>query len=161
MQLFFQEKFLSGKMVISDMEGNTVYTGKKHWFWGDIRLKDTNKKKVAKIIERSGLFNKGFYIFEGRKKIAKIKRKFSLINQKFSVGKLGWEITGNFVAKEYTVKNGEEVIATIKRNKLLAVTEGYTVDIPNEENAVKVICVVLVLNTILGRQKGKLLKKVV
>ena len=159
MQLFFQEKFLSGKMVISDMEGNPVYTGKKHWFWGDIMLKDNNKKKVAKIKERSGMFNKGFHIYEGRKKVAQLKRKFSLVNQKFSVKKLNWEVTGNFVAKEYTVKKGDEVIATIKRNKLLAITEGYTVDVVDDANAVKVICIVLVLNTILGRNKKKLFKK--
>ena len=159
MQLFFQEKFLSGKMVISDMEGNPVYTGNKHWFWGDIMLKDNNKKKVAKIKERSGMFNKGFHIYEGRKKVAQLKRKFSLVNQKFSVKKLNWEVTGNFVAKEYTVKKGEEVIATIKRNKLLAITEGYTVDVVDDANAVKVICIVLVLNTILGRNKKKLFKK--
>ncbi len=159
MQLFFQEKFLSGKMVISDMEGNPVYTGKKHWFWGDIMLKDNNKKKIAKIKERSGMFNKGFHIYEGRKKVAQLKRKFSLVNQKFSVKKLNWEVTGNFIAKEYTVKKGEEVIATIKRNKLLAITEGYTVDVVDDANAVKVICIVLVLNTILGRNKKKLIKK--
>lgn len=159
MQLFFQEKFLSGKMVISDMEGNPIYTGKKHWFWGDIMLKDNNKKKVAKIKERSGMFNKGFHIYEGRKKVAQLKRKFSLVNQKFSVKKLNWEVTGNFVAKEYTVKKGEEVIATIKRNKLLAITEGYTVDVVDDANVVKVICIVLVLNTILGRNKKKLFKK--
>ena len=159
MQLFFQEKFLSGKMVISDMEGNPIYTGKKHWFWGDIMLKDNNKKKVAKIKERSGMFNKGFHIYEGRKKVAQLKRKFSLVNQKFSVKKLNWEVTGNFVAKEYTVKKGDEVIATIKRNKLLAITEGYTVDVVDDANAVKVICIVLVLNTILGRNKKKLFKK--
>ncbi len=159
MQLFFQEKFLSGKMVISDMEGNPVYTGKKHWFWGDIMLKDNNKKKVATIKERSGMFNKGFHIYEGRKKVALLKRKFSLVNQKFNVKKLDWEVTGNFIAKEYTVKKGEEVIATIKRNKLLAITEGYTVDVADDANAIKVICIVLVLNTILGRNKKKLLKK--
>ena len=159
MQLFFQEKFLSGKMVISDMEGKPVYSGKKHWFWADIILKDVNNKKIAKIKERSGAFNKGFHIYEGRKKVARLKRKLSLVNQKFSVSKLGWDVTGNFVSREYTVKNGNEVIATIKRNKLLSVTEGYTVDIVDDANAVKVICIVLVLNSILAKKKGKLFKK--
>jgi uncharacterized protein YxjI len=73
---------------------------------------------------------------------------------------LDWVVTGNFVAREYTVKKGEEVIATIKRNKLLAVTEGYTVDITNEEDAIKVICIVLSLNKILAKTKGKLLSKI-
>lgn len=159
MQLFFQEKFFSGKMVITDMEEKPIYTGKRSSWTGTIKLTDANKKKIATIIEKNGLFNKGFTIKIGRKKVAKIKRKLSLLNQKFHVKKLEWDITGNFVSKEYTIKKGEELIATIKRDKLISLTEGYTVDVTNPEDAVCVICVVLVLNTILRRQKGKIFKK--
>ena len=158
MQLFFQEKFLSGKMVITDMEEKPVYTGKKS-FWSETINLFEGKKKIAYIVERNGLFNRGFHIRVGRKHVARIQRKFSLLNQKFHVKKLEWDITGNFVSREYTIKKGEEIIATIKRDKLISLTEGYTVDVVNPEDAVCVICVVLVLNKILRKQKGKLLKK--
>ena len=159
MQLFFEEKFLSGKMVITDAEKNPVYTGKKGTWIAGINLKDNEGKKIAKIVEYDGLFKKGFDIKVGRKKIATVKKKMSLVNQKFSVKKLDWDITGNFVAKEYTIKKGDELIATIKRDKLIAITEGYSVDIVNDENAVAVVCVVLVLNSILRKKKGKLVKR--
>ena len=119
---------------------------------------DDKGKKVAKIVEYDGLFKKGFDIKVGGKKIATVK-KMSLVNQKFSVKKLDWDITGNFVAKEYTIKKGEEIIATIKRDKLIAITEGYSVDITHDEDAIAVVCVVLVLNSILRKKKGKLIKK--
>ena len=51
MQLFFEEKFLSGKMVITDAEKNPVYTGKKGAWISGINLKDNEGKKVAKIVE--------------------------------------------------------------------------------------------------------------
>ena len=160
MQLFFQEKFFTGKAVITDMEEKLVFTGKKS-FWSDsLFLLDTENKKIAKIIERNNMFNKGFVIKEGGKKVAKIKKKLSLVNQKFHVNKLDWEITGNFLSKEYVIKKGEDVIATIKRNKLISLTEGYSVDITNDEDAARVMCVVLVLNKILSKNKGKLLQKV-
>ena len=159
MQLFFEEKFLSGKMVITDAEKNPVYTGKKGAWISGINLKDNEGKKVAKIVEYDGLFKKGFDIKVGGKKIATVKKKMSLVNQKFSVKKLDWDITGNFAAKEYTIKKGEEIIATIKRDKLIAITEGYSVDITHDEDAITVVCVVLVLNSILRKKKGKLIKK--
>jgi uncharacterized protein YxjI len=160
MQLFFEEKFLSGKMVIKDAEKNPVYTGKKGFWTASITLSDNEGNKLAKILEYNSLVKKCFEIKVGKKKVATVKKKLSLINQKLKVKGLGWDIVGNFLASEYTIKNGDEVIATIKRDKLIAVTEGYSIDVVNDENALTVVCLVMVLNRILAKKKGKLLKKI-
>ena len=160
MQLFFEEKFLSGKMVIKDAEKNPVYTGKKGFWTASITLSDNEGKKLGKILEYNSLVKKCFEIKVGKKKVATVKKKLSLINQKLKVKGLGWEITGNLLAREYTIKNGDELIATIKRDKLIAVTEGYSIDVVNDENALVVVCLVMVLNRILAKKKGKLLKKI-
>ena len=160
MQLFFEEKFLSGKMVIKDAEKNPVYTGKKGFWTASITLSDNEGNKLAKILEYNSLVKKCFEIKVGKKKVATVKKKLSLINQKLKVKGLGWDIVGNFLASEYTIKNGDEVIATIKRDKLIAVTEGYSIDVVNDENALAVVCLVMVLNRILAKKKGKLLKKI-
>ncbi len=160
MELFFKEKFsFKGKSEITDMDGNVVYTSKNGGFWvAKTFLMDNNKKKLAYIVEKNGLFNKGFVITVGKKKIAKIKKKFSLINQKFHVNKLEWDIKGNFTSKEYTITKGDELIATVKRAKTIALLEGYSVDIVDPANAETVMCVVLVLNNILKSKKLKLFK---
>ena len=161
MELFFQQKLsINSKVQITDENENPVYTGTTNGWTGVITLKDADNKKVAKIIHKNSLFDKSYTIKVGGKKLAKIKKKFSLINQNFNVKKLGWTIKGDFVAKEYTITKGEEVVATIKKAKLVSLLDAYSANITNEEDAVAVMCVVLVLNNILNAKKGKLLKAI-
>ena len=160
MELFLQEKFsLNSKVVISDADKNPVFIGKKGFFSGKMKLIDaTTKKKLATIIEKRSLFlGRRFIVKKGFKKLAKIKKKLSLVNQKFSIKNLGWDIKGNFTAKEYTITKGEELIATITRNHLIALFEGYRIEITNSDDAAIVVAIVMVLNKILGERKAKLI----
>jgi len=161
MELYFQEKLsLNGKVVITDAEENPIYTGKKGMFGkGKLFLLNKDGKKVITIIEKNGMFNKGFTIKKGNKKIAKLKKKFSIGNQKFSIAKLGWDITGNFLSKEYKITKGETAIAEIKKTKLVSLLEAYSIDVHEEDMVEEVLGTVLVLNKILGDKKKKLIKK--
>ena len=159
MELFFQEKLsLNGKVVITDMEEKVVFTGKNSFNKKKTFLFDENKKKLATITYNNGLFNKGYLVKIGRKKVALIKKKLSLVNQNFKIKKLDWDVKGNFASKEYTISKGDETIAVIKRAKLVSLLEGYSVNITNDEDVVKVMCVALVLNKILHNKKMKLIK---
>ncbi len=161
MELFFKEKMsLKGKTEITDAEGKAVYTSKDGGFFiAKTYLMDAEKNKLATIETRGGRFNMHYDIKVGKERIARIKKKLSIGSQKLSIKELGWDIKGNFTAKEYTITKGEETVATIKRAKLISLLEGYSIDIPNEENAEKVVCIALVLNNILKSKKGKLLSK--
>lgn len=162
MELFFQEKLsLNGKVIISDMNETPVYTAKNGVAFTSHKtyLYDKDENKIATIIQNDSLFNSGYVIQIGKKKIAKLKKKLSLVNQKFHVKKLEWDIKGNVLASEYTITKGDAVIATVKRAKLVSLLEGYNINITNDEDAVNVVCMVLVLNRILGQNKKKLLKK--
>lgn len=164
MELYVQEKLsLKGKTAITDAEQNTVFTSEKGVFFNDgkIFLYDAQGKKIATILEYNGLLNKGFVIKLGKKKVAKLKKKLSLVNQKFKVKKLGWDISGNFLSKEYHITNNGEKIADITKKSLVSLLEAYSVDIANPDDAAVVVCIVLILNKILNKKKGNLLKKAV
>ena len=162
MELYFKEKLsLRGKFEITDAEGNVVSTGKKGFWSGIITLTDTEGNKLVSIIEYDSIFNKSFVIKQGKTKVAKMKKKLSLIGQKLHIKNLEWDVKGNFLAKEYTITKGEEAIAEIKKSKLLALTESYAITINNDENAANVVAVALILNQILKNKKGKLLKKAI
>ena len=117
--------------------------------------------EYVSIIEYDSIFNKSFVIKQGKTKVAKMKKKLSLIGQKLHIKNLEWDVKGNFLAKEYTITKGEEAIAEIKKSKLLALTESYAITINNDENAANVVAVALILNQILKNKKGKLLKKAI
>ena len=167
MELFFQEKFsLKGKVVVTDMNEKPVFVGERGVFFNDYKTylydaaaEGKKKVKIATILQNDSLLNKGYTIKVGKKKVAKLKKKLSLVNQNFKVKGLNWDVKGNFIAREYTITKGDEVIAVIKRAKLLSLLEGYSVTITNDNDAVTVACVVLVLNRILNDKKNKLFKK--
>ena len=160
MELYFKEKLsFRGKVEITDADGNVVYTGKKNLF-GKLILKDAEGKKLVTIKEGQTIFTRGFYIKDGFKTVAKLKRKLSIINQNFKIKKLDWIVKGNFLANEYTITKGDEMIAEIKKAKLIALLETYSITVPNDENVPNVVAISLILNQILKNKKGKLLKKV-
>ena len=161
MELYFQEKLsLNGKVEITDADGNVVYSGKKNVLNGKLILKDKDGKKLVTIVEKGGLFGKCFVIKKGLfKTVAKVKKRISIVNQKFKVKKLNWDIKGDFVALEYKIVKGDEPIAEIKRKKLVSLLEGYSIDIHDEEKAPEVLAVALVLNQILKDKKKNLISK--
>lgn len=159
MELYFQEKMsFKGKVEITDAEGNVVYTAKRGFWDSGLTLKDAEGNKIVTVVEYNGLF-KRFEIKKGRKKIAKMKKKLSLIGQKMHIKSLDWDVKGNFIAKEYTITKGEEVIAEITKKKMVSLLEAYSINIHNDENLAEVLGVTLVLNQILKNGKKKLLKK--
>lgn len=161
MELYFKEKLsLRGKVEVTDKDGNIVYSGKRAFFTGNLTLRDKDGKKLITILEKNGLFGRCFFIKKGFKTVAKMKKKISIVNQKFRVKKLDWDIKGDFVAKEYKIVKGEEAIAEIKRSKLVALLEQYVIDIHSEDDAPAIIAVALVLNQILGERKMNLVNKV-
>lgn len=162
MELYFKEKLsLRGKVEVTDQDGNVVYSGKRSLFTGNLTLKDKDGKKLITIVEKGGIFGRRFIIKSGMfKTVAVMKQKISLINQKFRVKKLDWDIKGNFTAKEYQILKGETPIAEIKRAKLVALLETYVIEIHSEEDAASIIAVALVLNQILGEKKSKIVGKV-
>ena len=160
MELYFQEKLsLNGKVEITDAEGNVIYTGKKSAWSGKLILNDKDGNHVVTISEGQTIFNKGFTIKKGKKKIAKMKKKLSLIGQKMHIKSLDWDVKGNFVAKEYNITKGDEAIAEITRKKMVSLLEAYAINVHNDENVPEVLAVALVLNQILKNNKKKLLKK--
>ena len=161
MELNFQEKLsLNGKVEITDAEGNVVFSGKKNIFNGKLVLKDKDGKKIVTIVEKGGLFGSCFVIKKGLfSTVAKVKKKLSIVNQKFKVKKLDWDIKGDFVALEYKIVKGETPIAEIKRKKLISLLEGYSIDIHEEDKAPEIVAVALILNQILKDRKKSLISK--
>ena len=161
MELYFKEKFsLNGKVEITDAEGNVLYSGKRGFWSGKLIMKDGEGKKLVTIKPGKTIFTRGFYIKQGFKTIGKMKQKISIVNQKFKVKKLDWEVKGNFLANEYTITKGDEVIAEVKKAKLVALLETYSINVTNDEDVANVVAVCLILNRILKSKKKKLANKV-
>ena len=161
MELFFKEKLsLNGKVEITDAEENVLYSGKESFWTGKLIMKDGEGNKLVTIKPGKTIFTRGFYIKQGFKTIGKMKQKISIVNQKFKVKKLDWDVKGDFLASEYTITKGDEVIAEVKKAKLIALLETYSINVTNDEDVANVVAVCLILNRILKSKKKNLANKV-
>lgn len=162
MELFVQEKLsLTGKVEIKDANDVVVFKGRNGTFFNKKKtyLYDANGKNVVTIVD-GGFFTRSFKIKKGKKTVAVMKQKLSLIKQNFKVSKLGWDVKGNLTFTEYHITNNGEKVADVTKKKLVSLLEAYSVDIAKEEDAAVAIAVVMIINKILGEKKGNLVKSV-
>jgi uncharacterized protein YxjI len=65
---------------------------------------------------------------------------------KFTVNVNGWKVEGDFFGWDYTINDGNNLIATISK-ELFNFTDTYTIDV-KEENALEALLVVLAIDAV-------------
>jgi len=74
-------------------------------------------------------------------------KELSLLRPKFSVRNLGWTVSGNFMAHDYTVESGGGVIMRITK-AWLSWGDSYELDIAEPENELICLCAALAIDCI-------------
>lgn len=71
-------------------------------------------------------------------KVGEIKKELTFWKPQFHIDFLGWQIDGDFLEWDYTIRDREgSVIATLYK-EVLSWTDTYTLDIMNESDALYV-----------------------
>lgn len=122
------------KKKIFDENGNLLYRVKnKFWHLPYSRkafIYDENGTKVAQIVAKYA-FKKKFYIEGYKDQIS---------------------ITGNFFGYNYSICQNGDVIGTLNK-KVISLTDTYTLDIPNEEDAPFMVALVIAIDNIIDGTK--------
>lgn len=122
-RLFIKEEYMSiqNRMLVKNEEGRDTYliVGK----WGrvgdslSIYTMDGDRLVEAKQ-QKLSIFPKFDLLIDGEK-ICSVKKHPGLLgikNPYFTVSKLQWLITGDFLAQRYTVRNKSKVIMELEKN---------------------------------------------
>lgn len=154
MQYFIKQKVFSLKDKFNVVNGNqeTLFQveGKMFSLRNKLNLMDpsgatlfTAQKKLFKI------FPEYIILSNDGTEVARVKRKFSILTQKYDVfeGNNEMDVEGNFLGHSFQVnKNGRIAASIIK--KYLSFGDSYVIDVEDENNAVLYLFIVIIIDQI-------------
>ena len=126
------------------VEGEIISLGKK------LHLYSLQEEEIAYIHQKVlALLPHYFISVEGKDEI-EVEKKISL-TPKFVVDDLGWEVEGDFLAHEYDIKKGEDIIANVSK-KWFSWGDSYEIDVKNDADVIMALSVILVIDADLSNQ---------
>jgi len=143
--------------AIRDQNGQEVYyvDGKALSFRKKLSFLDKNKQEVILLTQK--FFSKGFIIKRNGSVIATVRRKRFCVRPQFvlTVSKKNkYEVIGDLVGHEYTIKLNSENIARVSK-QFFAMSDSYGVDITGGEPIFVLAAVIIVDLTLHGSDTSK------
>ncbi len=131
---------------IYDESGAVLYKVEGKPDWGHrLQVYDPNGDYLGMIKQELFHLEDTFDVYIGQDKVGKIQKKFSLLTPKFAIDYNGWEVDGKWMEWNYTIKSGDDTIATVKQ-ELLHIGDTYVIDVENEADALGVLLVMLAID---------------
>ena len=136
-------------------EGKNVYvvSGKPWSFVYDLTMTDPEGSEVASIREKFFTLRPTFTISEQGKTALILRKTSSFRSQRFQFENKGWDIKGDLWNREYTIIDGENIIASISRKKS-AFNGTYEMEIYDPKDAVLGAAITLWADCIGRRQSA-------
>ena len=153
MKLALKQKVFSLKEAFTVMneDGDPIYqvAGKLISVGHKLTVRDMDDQEVAYIHQKAlALVPKYFIEIAGGDEV-ELKGHITLLKPHYTLEAEGgdWEIRGDFLSHEYEMKRGKEVVATVTR-QWLSWGDSYLLDVPNDEDAVTALCVMLAIDCV-------------
>ena len=151
MKLLFKQKFFSwfDSYNIFDEAGNVFFHVEGQLSWGHLfHIYNQNNIHIGTLKEQIFRFLPHFTMFENDNKVGEIIKEFSLFRPKFSLTCSDWIVTGNIWEWDYSIINSKnDVIAYISK-QLFNFTDTYVLYIKNNNDALRVLMIVLAIDAI-------------
>ncbi len=106
-----------------------------------------NGEEVGAIKEKLLAFMPTFRAFIGEREVGQVKREVSLISRRYSVDFLGWDVDGDILGLDYTVRQGDRVVMRVSR-ELFECTDTYIVDYANPADEIPALLLALTIDAV-------------
>ena len=158
MTLYIQQKMLSAwdTFFVKDETGADVYQivqPRKTVTVGlQLQILDMEGNELAFIKQKALALNGTFFVTVGGVQTATIKKKFTMFKPKYVVEELGWTITGDFLAHEYTIENESGVpIMSIHKDWTLW-QDSFAIELFDTSRVLEALAVVVVIDHIVDHE---------
>jgi len=153
MRYVIREKFfrLGEDSTINDEFGRPVIEvdGKVFSIHHTLIMRDLNGNELATIKKQLAALSPTYHVTRNGQEIAAIRKKiFSPFVDRYSVDIAGSEelhVTGSIFEHDYTIRRGNQVVATVSK-AWISLTETYGVDIAPGEDDLLILATVLALD---------------
>ena len=156
MKLYIKQKIFTwgDKFTIYDEAGNDKYyvEGEVFSFGKKLHIYDLSGNEVAFIHQEVFSFMPKYYINVGGMDIAEVKKHFTFFRQEYSVNGFGWYVEGDFFEHEYTISDGNRLVASVYR-EWFTLGDAYALDISDHVKEEHALAVALVIDAVISAQR--------
>lgn len=158
MKFKIKQKMLSfaDNFTIKDENENDRYMvkGKVFSLGSKLRLFDMIGNELVYIEQKLMKLLPEFHLFVNGQDVAKVKKEFTLLKQKFNIDStLGkYTIDGNFFGWDFTINKDGRPAAVVSK-KFFALSDTYGVDVAEGENEAFMLALVIVIDQVLHNNK--------
>ena len=149
MRLYIKQKVFSwgDRFTVKDEYGNDKYIVEGEVFsWGKkLHVYDMAGTEVAFIKQKLWSFLPCYHVFLADEVVAEIRQEFTLLRPRYTIGGLGWEIEGSFLAHDYLITCGGRDIVSI-RKEWMTWGDSYELNIANPADELLALAVVLTID---------------
>lgn len=152
-KFYMQEKVISAKETFYVkneaeencylVEGDMVQIGGKK-----LHIKDLNGVEIAMLQQKLLSLRPKFFIFKHDQQVGELVKKIG-IKPKYFIDGLGWEISGKFLAHDYTISDGTRDIVKIHK-AWISIGGCYELDVEDDVDDAMVIAAVLAIETVMA-----------
>ena len=148
-EFYIQQHQLSKRTrtIVKDEKNRDIYLMVGNW--GRKRdallLYQMNGQLIASIKQASFIFGSKFIIYENYQKVGEMRKIFNWPGDFYYIKQLHWAAHGDIYQHKYQIHHFNERIMTMDKANFLT-GNYYSLDIPNEKNAPKCICIAAVMD---------------
>ena len=111
-----------------------------------MKICDPQGHELGLVKEKIITFLPKFELYEGGRHIGRISKKLSLFSPKFSIDFNGWQVEGNFLEWDYTIRDARgNWVATIGK-ELFHLSDTYVMEIRDPSDALHVLMFALAMD---------------
>ena len=156
MKLYYKQKVFSlrQRSEIMDEFGNVLFKAVGEISIGRrMHIYDNNDNELAFIQQRLLRLMPRFSVYIGSNHVADIVRNFTLFSHDYRIEGLGWSVSGDWFAHDYTIRYGKRYIASIHK-QWMSWGDSYEVDIADGEDCVMVLAVIIAIDCVIDNSQN-------
>lgn len=104
-------------------------------------------EEVGAIKEKLLTILPTFKAFIHNREVGEVKREISLISRRYSVDFQGWDVEGDLLGLDYTVRQGDRVVMRVSR-ELFEYTDTYVLDFANPADEIPALLLALTIDAV-------------
>lgn len=149
MKMLFKQRFFSwlDSYDIYDEQGGTLYTVEGKLSWGHcLHILNPAGVHVGTVKQVVLTWLPKFELYIGDRNLGAISKELTFFKPKYKIECNGWQVEGDFLEWDYSIKTAEGATVALVRKEVWNLTDTYSIEVPDGENALLALMVVLAID---------------
>lgn len=149
MKMQFKQRLFSwfDSYDIYDENGGILFTVEGKLSWGHcLHILNAAGEHIGTVQEKVLTFLPQFELYAYGEYLGCLRKEFTLFTPRFTIDCSDWEIEGSWTEWDYSVVSPSQGLVAVVGKELFQWTDTYAIDVPDPDNALCVLMVVLAID---------------